>query len=910
MPPSPTSTPDQALTQPAVQEAVRRRVIEIDDGRIRYLLANEHEYDWTDPEEWVRTATVAWLIVEKGYPANRIRLEVSVPRRTPSDFADIVVYEDDSCRTPYLVVETKSSGQPPRARDQGIEQAFGNANSLRAPLTLYDEGDASVFFDVANHPPTERKENRLGGRERLPGEYGNVPTYAYVAGEPNDIAPLDAYQLEVRVRRTHSMIWAGGRRDPLTAFDEWSKLLFAKVIDERSTPTGTPRRFQVGSNETTATIANRVHSLFAAACQFDPSVFSTGTGIALPDAKVADVVRTLQDVAFTRTDVDSIGKAFEQFFGSIFRGGLGQYFTMRQLARFAVAMLEVSHEDYVLDPTSGSGGFLLECLLQVWHRIDAGFSGQPDDQVQRVKFDFAMNQVYGVEVHEILARICKINLLLHHDGHTNIEANRSILDSAFTNPRLNPPRSRFSVVVGNPPFGTDVEAGDDEQLGQNRLENFRIAAGLRKVDSEQVILERCIDLLEPGGRLGLVLPDGLLNNQGGRSNCPQTRAFVASRGRITAIVSLPDHAFRKSGAQNKTSMLFFRKFTISEQRRFDAEHERLTEQGKDPDQAIDAVLHGAGIEFRTFLGEANNAGYTSVGATTTDNDLYAIGDSGTLAQDQSGTILGEWRRFCANPDTYEGSGQPDCASLAFAQLWDAHSSHRLDPKYHLFKLEVGNRIHRIPAGWRPDRLGDILIRREEPADFASDPNRLFTVMTIAQTGDIRSREPGKGRNPPEWRASYFEESPGAWYTAHSGDVVFSSIDLWKGCIALVPEQFDGALVTKEFPIYRVRDSRLVPEFLQALLRSRHYQRAFRAITTGHSNRRRTQVPDFEDLEVAYPASTKEQRRLIQGIAASRAQRQAAATALQASLWQFSHVIDGRGDDELPDVDDSRSEEAP
>ena len=147
------------------------------------------------------------------------------------------------------------------------------------------------------------------------------------------------------------------------------------------------------------------------------------------------------------------------------------------------------------------------------------------------------------------------------------------------------------------------------------------------------------------------------------------------------------------------------------------------------------------------------------------------------------------------------------------------------------------------------------------------------------------------------------ESPGTWYAAHSGDVVFSSIDLWKGCIALVPDRFDGALVTKEFPIYRVRDGRLLPEFLQALLRSRYYKRAFRAITTGHSNRRRTQVPDFEDLQVAFPPSPEEQRRLIEGIATSRAQHRAAATALQASLWEFSHVIDGRGEEELPQIDD-------
>ena len=544
----PIQSPDDALAQPAVKDAIRRDIVAINQQRVRYNLSKEQTYNWSDPEEWVRATTVAWLIVEKGYPANRVKLEVVVPRRIPSDFADIVVYEDDSCRIPYLVVENKACGQSNRDREQGIEQAFGNANSLRAPLTLYDEAELSAFFDVANHPSTERVANRLGSRDRLPSEYGNVPTYTHLAGQPGDIAVLGPHQLEARIRRAHSLIWAGGRRDPLTAFDEWSKLLFAKVIDERTTQTGDPRRFQIGTNETIATVATRVHSLFAQACQSDPSIFPSDTRINLPDAKVSDVVRSLQEVAFTRTDVDSIGTAFEQFFGSIFRGGLGQYFTMRQLARFAVAMLDISHDDFVLDPTSGSGGFLLECLLQVWHRIDSAFAGQSRDQIQRIKYDFANSQVYGVEVHEILTRICKINLLLHHDGHTNIEANRSVLDAVFTNARLNPPQSRFSVIVGNPPFGTEVVEGEDEQLGQNRLEHFRVAGGLWKVDSEQLIVERSINLLEPGGRFGLILPDGLLNNQGYRSNCPQTRSFIASQGKITAIVSFPDHAFRKSGA--------------------------------------------------------------------------------------------------------------------------------------------------------------------------------------------------------------------------------------------------------------------------------------------------------------------------------------------------------------------------
>ena len=143
------------------------------------------------------------------------------------------------------------------------------------------------------------------------------------------------------------------------------------------------------------------------------------------------MVQSLQDVSFTRTDVDSIGTAFENFFGSVFRGELGQYFTMRPLARFTVAFLGITHDDYVIDPTAGSGGFLLETLLQVWHLIDRTFTGRPSNEIEREKIDFALLKVYGIEIHEILARICKINLLLHHDGHTNIEGDKSCLVFLF-----------------------------------------------------------------------------------------------------------------------------------------------------------------------------------------------------------------------------------------------------------------------------------------------------------------------------------------------------------------------------------------------------------------------------------------------------------------------------------------------
>ena len=913
----PFDTANDVLAYQCVAESIRRGIIAIDGDRVTYRLNQQRSYSWTDPEEWIRAYTISWLVIERDYPTGRLRTEVAVPRRVPHDFADIVVYRDDRCRDPYLVVENKASGQTEQERRQAVEQAFGNANSLRAPFAMYDEGDVSILFDIINHPPGERLANRLGERISLPRQYSDAPAYAYVAGQPGDIAPVDTPFLSSRIRRAHFIIWAGGRRDPLLAFDEWSKLLFAKVIDERTTPTGQPRRFQVGTRETTAAVANRIHTLFAEAKRSDPAIFPPAVGINIPETKIAQVVQTLQTISFTRTEVDTIGRAFEEFFGSVFRGELGQYFTMRQLARFTVAVADIRPTDYVLDPTAGSGGFLLEALLQTWHRIDRDYQGQPDAMRERLKTDFALGHVYGIEIHEILARICKINLLLHHDGHTNIEADRSCLDSVFLNPRLNNQNSRFSRIVGNPPFGDEVKENDEDHLGSNTLDSFRIAQGRNKLDSEQVILERCIQLLEPEGRLGLILPDGLLNNQGNLSNCPQTRMLLATTGRIEAIISLPDYAFRKAGAQNKTSILFYKKFTTQEQRAFDralaeilpprenvAENEAEQEPIVASPQVADALAQ-ANLDYFTFLAEANTVGYTTTGALTPINDLYRPGNNGSMSDDQNGTILGEWRAYVRDSAQYQGRDLPDCMGIRFSALWNAHPSHRLDPKYHLFEREA----HRaVPDGWVRVRLGDVLTQREDPyPGFQSDA--VYTVLTISQTGEIRAREAGKGNNPPTWTGDYFlEVSPGDWFAARAGDVVFSSIDLWKGCIAVVPAEFDGGLVTKEFPIYEVTDQRITSEFLQTLLRSRYYQRAFRAITTGHSNRRRTQITDFENVLIAFPPDPEQQRVLIRGITTARTNQRAAKTMLSHELLTFSDLIDGRGEELLPEVNEEEIQE--
>lgn len=874
---------------PLIRNAIERNLIEIHGERIAYNIHQKKSYDWRDPEEWVRARTIAFLVLEKAYPPSNIRTEVVVPRRTPEDLADIVVYSDERCQIPYLVVENKREAISEKDRKQAIEQLFGNANSLRASIALLDCYTDSLFFDVANYPSTERKENIKGTRDTLPEQYGQIPEFTYIAGPGNnDIHAVSTHQLESKVKRAHSLIWAGGKRDPLLAFDEWSKLMLAKVEDERRTPNNSPRRFQVGSNESYVSVATRIHGLFKQACMSDPSIFPENIGINLSDKKIVEVVKILQDICITDTAVDNIGAAFEIFFGSIFRGELGQYFTMRPIARFTVAMLDINKDQYVIDPTCGSGGFLLEVLLQVWNKMTKDFAGRHD--LERTKTDFAMNQVYGIEIHEILARICKINLLLHHDGHTNIEGDRSCLDNEFTKARLKLGEEIFDVVVGNPPFGDVIKEGDEDQLGKNSLENFEISKGKRKIPSEHIIIEKSVRLLRNDGLMGFVLPDGVFNNQGEQSDCPQLRNYLVKNGRILAVISLPDYAFRKSGAQNKTSILFYKKFNYEERTSFNNIYETQIELGSSEDCAIEKAL--ASNSYRVFMAEAGCVGYSSAGALISTNDLYRGYAGGHLDENQKGTILGEYRRFCNDPLNYKAEKE-DCAGLDFYEVWKAHESHRLDPKYHLFKVQEHQNL---PDGWVRKKITELMVRRDELAHPEKQPEDTVVVMTLSQTGDIRPREAGKGINPPEWLGMYFENSASTWYRAHYGDLVYSSIDLWKGCIAVVPEAFEGALVTKEYPIYRMLTDEITPDFLAILLRSRYYQRAFRAITTGHSNRRRTQSRDFEDIEVCYPKDKKIQCQLISDILQAKESRRKADTNLHNAILKFSNVIDGREDD--------------
>ena len=870
-----------------VETAEDRGYLSVDDGRITYQHANPRDYEYSG-EERVRAYTYSWLIIEKDYPTDNIETEVNVPRRTPNDYADIVVYESDQLETPYLVVENKD--QSNTDWEQAIEQGFGNANSLRdTKYMLVDKYSDSNLYDIQNYPPTERDQNLIGGRERLPESYAESIDFRLIAGQDPDIEPSDVPKLERRIRRTHAEIWSGGKRDPLTSFDEWSKLLFAKIYDERYTQNGDPRRFQSGVGESASQVSNRIHELFANACDEDPTVFGDAQ-INLPAEKINSIVQILEEESFTGQDLDGIGRAFEEFFGQIFRGQLGQYFTRRELTRYMVASLEPESDDFVIDPTVGSGGFLLEALFQVWKHIESNYR---EDEADRLKYDFAHGHLYGVEIHPILARICKTNLILHKDGHTNIEGDRSCLDSEFDVDRIDD--EEFSIIVGNPPFGDSIEEGDRDRLGENSLDNFELSRN-NKLKTEIAVIEKSIEFLQPGGTLSFVVPDGLLNNYSEQSNCPQLRRYLLREGKITAVTSLPDHAFTKAGAQNKTSILFFEKYTEQERRSFHSSLDDILEEREIDDMddltgaekwdvMADVVAEN---DYETFLAEAEEIGYAPTGQTIEQNDLYTLGDSGLPVSDDGSTILGQYNQFKNDPQTYSGLNDPETMSISASVMIGRRSDGRIDPKYHLFQRQAMNEP---PEGMQRVRLGDVLEERDERVDPTDHPDTEFKVPTVTHDGDMTRREAGKGHNPVAWEGQYFSGSS-RWHYMYEGDVVYSRIDLWKGAISIVDDEFDEAICTTEFPVYKVVDEeRIDPHYLQLLLRSDYFLKAIRAIITGHSNRRRTQQDDFENLEIFVP-EIEEQRKIAEEFEARIEQIEEAQTELNKLGQMLDEVVTG------------------
>lgn len=555
-----------------VEEGIKKGLIQFDDERkyITYLAQNKKR-NYTNPEEKVQAETFLKLVLTYGYPPERIKHFVPVTMGATVKEADIIVYKDDKCLSPYIVVECKKEDVSELELIQAVEQAFSYAVAEGAKYVWTTSGFKNEYYEV----PTEKPKERITATD-IP-QYGVDKLAKFKYAKQGGIADgQKLFELEIvtedeltrRFKQAHQSLWGGGELNPSSAFDELDKLIFCKIWDERKPrKAGEPYDFQIFSEKTVektnSGLMNRIIALYEEGRKKDPEVFKDD--IRLSPEKLRTVVGYLESVNLGDTDLDSKGRAFETFMGSFFRGDFGQFFTPRQIVKFIIDVLPIHHNSLVLDTSCGSGGFLLHALDKVRKQADE-FYEQNSVAHYNHWHDFAKTNLFGIEINEQIARVAKMNMIIHDDGHTNVIAADGLLPSDELIKKRNKQGfeyDRFDFIVTNPPFGSVIKQTEQAYMREYGFAmksedwlNPKTKATLRESQSTEVLfIEQCHRFLRDGGYLAIVVPDGILTN----SSLQYVRDGIEEKYRIVAVVSMPQTAFQATGAGVKSSVLFLRK---------------------------------------------------------------------------------------------------------------------------------------------------------------------------------------------------------------------------------------------------------------------------------------------------------------------------------------------------------------
>jgi len=580
-----------------IDKGIEKGLIKFDEDKkyITYIHQDKRR-NYTNPEEQVQAEAFVKLVLSYGYPVERIKQFVTVKMGASSKEADIIVYNDDECSKPHIVVECKKEGVSELEFIQAIEQAAAYAYAISGTvkyiwITSRIKNETFLIDKESDVKQTTPDIPRFGETK--------IQKYKYAKGgrrqnedAGNDKIKQQFFELETigedeltsRFKQAHNSLWAGGELNPSEAFDELDKLIFCKIWDERKKrKKGEPYDFQIFNEEIpknatkeqiekieykiSTDLYKRVNALYDQGKKKDPEVFKDN--IRLSHQKVKTVVGYLEAVNLSATDLDSKGKAFETFMGSYFRGDFGQFFTPRSIVKFIVNTLPITNDNRVLDTSCGSGGFLLYALDKV--RQEAG-EYYEDGTVEHHRHwhDFAEKNLFGIEINEQIARTAKMNMIIHDDGHTNVIASDGLLRDKEMQQKSGNKEFKygsFDFIITNPPFGSKVKQTEKAYLHQYGLgkKETDIFAKKELTDeqkkranqsTEVLFIEQCHNFLNDNGFLAIVVPDGVLTN----SSLQYVRDSIEEWFRIVAVVSMPQTAFAHTGAGVKSSVLFLRKW--------------------------------------------------------------------------------------------------------------------------------------------------------------------------------------------------------------------------------------------------------------------------------------------------------------------------------------------------------------
>ncbi|HRR39467.1 MAG TPA: N-6 DNA methylase [Candidatus Paceibacterota bacterium] len=504
---------------------------------------------------------VKQLVEDYNYPKAHIqtRPQYRVKQRPSGgkDFpVDIAVFSSNNHTfdNEYILVECKKKN-----RKDGKSQLEDYLRFSKAELGVWFNGEERLFL---------RKIEKQGKIffEEIP----NIPQYGQRVEDigkfkRQDLRPTHNLKATFKAIRNHlAANTVGATRDEVLA-QQLINLIFCKIYDERFTERDDIVTFRAGVDEETKEVKERILELFEKVKRKYKEVLDESDTITLDANSIAYVVGELQNYCLIEAERDIIADAFETFIGHALKGGQGQFFTPRNVVKMMVDILDPDDEDLIIDPACGSGGFLIEALRHVWRKLDS--EGEKYhwnyENLKEEKMEFALNRIRGIDKDYFLAKVAKAYMTIIGDGKSGI-----VCEDSLENPQNWSDATRqkihlgnFSVLLTNPPFGSKIPVRGEDKLKQfdlghkwklNKKTNEWEKGKLKDKEAPQILfIERCLQLLKNGGRMAIVLPDGIYgNNQLG-----YIRSWLLERARIIAVVDVPVETFMPNTTTKTTIMV-------------------------------------------------------------------------------------------------------------------------------------------------------------------------------------------------------------------------------------------------------------------------------------------------------------------------------------------------------------------
>jgi len=520
------------------------------------------------PEEGPRQILEKRLVEEYGYSESQIEIEFPVQKGSKRiGPTDIAVFRDEKkiIDNLYIIVETKR-----KERKDGIDQLKSYLSPTNAEFGIWFNGKDIVYLQHLKKAPFFRE---------IPDIPKNGETLEDVGlYQKKDLK--SATELKTVFETIHNHIYANEGLLKEKVFNEMLKLIFIKMADEKAL--AQKCEFRITNKELDELeegkengFIDRIFSLFERVKSQYPDVFDPNERLNLKPLTIAFVVSQLQKYSLINTAADVKGTAFQTFVYAHQRGERGEFFTPHPVVDLCVNMLDTKDNEKFIDPACGSGGFLVAGMNYIKEKF---IKERPELKNKATDFlkEYAHAYISGIDINPDLAKVAKMHMVLYDDGHSGIFCANSLLDfnelvriseKAGVSRALRPEPDNFKVLMTNPPFGSKGKVTD-----KRILQNFELGFKWKQEKDgrwiktnkildgqipEILFIERSLQLLAEGGRMAIVLPDGILNN----ASLKYVREFIASKARILAVVSLPTGTFMQAGVNPKTSLLFLQKLS-------------------------------------------------------------------------------------------------------------------------------------------------------------------------------------------------------------------------------------------------------------------------------------------------------------------------------------------------------------